>query len=215
MFFTVNLLSLSLTVYSVKKYAKNLPDPFDSKGGVLYDARLMQKVKIPVTIDPVKAAQKRSEYEGFVPLVNLTRLTESLLNKQGEIAVRIECGTDQQGLTVIQGSASCEVSVTCERCGQPMALSLDCNFAYTPVKPGDEAALEVIPERYDVVEKDDHGEINLRQLVEDELILALPLFPMHDEAVCAVSAATMSWGDIGPETEKPNPFAILQELKKK
>ena len=198
-----------------EKNDKKLPEPFDSKGPLLYDARLMQKVKMPVTIDPVKAAQKRSDYEGFVPLVNLTRLTESLLNPQGEVAVRVECGTDQQGLTVIQGSASCEVSVTCERCSESMTVSLDCNFAYTSVKPGDDAALELIPERYDVIEKNEHGEINLRQLVEDELILALPLFPMHDEAVCAVSAALMSFGDIGPEPEKPNPFAVLAELKKK
>lgn len=198
-----------------EKNDKNLSDPFDSKGALLYDARLMQKVKMPVTIDPVKAAQKRSDYEGVMPLVNLTRLTESLLNPQGDVAVRVECGTDQQGLTVIQGKASCEVSVTCERCGEAMAVLLDCDFAYTPVKPDDDAALELIPERYDVIEKNEHGEINLRQLVEDELILALPLFPMHDEAVCAVSPASMSFGDIGPEPEKPNPFAVLAELKKK
>ena len=198
-----------------EKNDKNLSDPFDSKGPLLYDARLMQKVKMPVTIDPVKAAQKRSDYEGIVPLVNLTRLTESLLDTQGEVTVRVECGTDQQGLTVIQGGASCEVSVTCERCGEAMTVSLDCNFAYTPVKPDDDAALELIPERYDVIEKDEHGEINLRQLVEDELILALPLFPMHDEAACTVSTASMSFGDIGPEPEKPNPFAVLAELKKK
>lgn len=197
------------------KNDKNLSVPFDSNGAVLYDARLMQKVKMPITIDPVKAAQKRSDYEGNTPLVDLTRLTESLLNTQGDVAVRIECSTDQQGLTVIQGSAACEVSVTCERCGEAINMSLDCNFAYTPVKAGDNAALELIPERYDVIDKDEHGEINLRQLVEDELILALPLFPMHDEAVCAVSAALMSFGDIGPEPEKPNPFAILAELKKK
>lgn len=175
----------------------------------------MQKVKMPVTIDPVKAAQKRSDYDGYFPLVNLTRLTESLLDSSGEVTVRIECGTDQQGLTVIQGKASCEVSVSCERCGNAMAVALDCDFAYTPVKPDDDAALELIPERYDVIEKDEHGEINLRQLVEDELILALPLFPMHDEAVCTVNPASMSFGDIGPEPEKPNPFAVLAELKKK
>lgn len=175
----------------------------------------MQKVKIPVTIDPVKAAQKRSDYEGIVPLNNLTRLVESLTGDQGDVTVRIECGTDQQGLTVLKGSADCAVSVTCERCGEPMAVTLDCSFAYTPIKAGDDAALELIPERYDVIEKDEHGEINLRQLIEDELILALPLFPAHDDADCTVSVQNMSWGDIGPEPEKPNPFAILQELKKK
>ncbi|CAM3845075.1 23S rRNA accumulation protein YceD [Rheinheimera salexigens] len=209
------MLTITVIVSFSEKNCKNLPEPFDSKGGLLYDARLMQKLKMPVTLDPVKAAQKRSEYEGFYASETLTRLHESLLTSQDQVAVRIECSTDQQGLTVLQGSASCEVSVSCERCGQAMDVSLDCNFAYTPVKLGNEAALDNIPECYDVIERDEHGEINLRQLVEDELILTLPLFPMHDEAACAVDNAAMSFGDIGPETEKPNPFAILQKLKKK
>jgi uncharacterized protein len=209
------MLTITVIVSCSEKNCKNLPEPFDSKGGLLYDARLMQKVKMPVTLDPVKAAQKRSQYEGIYAANTLTRLNESLLSSQEQVTVQIECFIDPQSLAVLQGSASCEVSVSCERCGQAMDVSLDCNFAYTPVKSGDEAALETIPECYDVIERDEHGEINLRQLVEDELILTLPLFPMHDEAVCAVDTAAMSFGDIGPETEKPNPFAILQELKKK
>jgi uncharacterized protein len=175
----------------------------------------MQKLKIPVTLDPVKAAQKRSTFDGILPLQSLIRLTESLVIKQGEVAVRIECATDQQGLAVLQGTASCSVSVCCERCGETMLLALESSFIYTPVKGDDNAALALIPESYDVIVRDEHGEINLRQLVEDELILALPLFPMHDAADCNLSADAMSFGDIGPEPEKPNPFAILQELKKK
>ncbi|KKO44292.1 hypothetical protein WG68_16455 [Arsukibacterium ikkense] len=175
----------------------------------------MQKVKIPVTLDPVKAAQKRSIFDGIVPLQTLTRLTESLVEKQGDVAVRIECGTDEQGLAVLQGEAAVQVVVCCERCGEPMTLALDSRFTYTPVKGDDDAALALIPERYDIIVRDEHGEINLRQLVEDELILALPLFPMHDATDCNISADAMSFGDIGPEPEKPNPFAILQELKKK
>ncbi len=83
----------------------------------------MQKVKIPITLDPVKAALKRSDYDGIIPLNTLTRLAESLLDDQGEVVVQVECGTDQQGLTVLQGSASCKVHVTCERCGGAWLLS--------------------------------------------------------------------------------------------
>merc|ERR1712210_294417 len=101
-------------------------------------------------------------------------------------AVRIECGTDEQGLAVLHGEAACQVAVCCERCGEPMQLVLDSKFVYTPVKGDDDAALALIPERCDVVVRNEHGEINLRQLVEDELILALPLFPMHDAAACHI-----------------------------
>ncbi|MCF4009468.1 23S rRNA accumulation protein YceD [Rheinheimera sp. UJ63] len=175
----------------------------------------MQKLKIPVTLDPVKAAQKRSGYSGIVPLNTLIRLKDGLMAYQDDVTVRIECEIDQQNLTVLNGTAHCQVSVKCERCGEPIPLTLDVSFAYTPVKGDDNAALELIPERYDVVERDEHGEINLRQLIEDELILALPLFPMHDAVDCQVDPDSLSFGDIGPEPEKPNPFAILQELKKK
>jgi len=174
----------------------------------------MQKVKIPVTIDPYRTAQKRSSFDGILQLQNLTRLSEQLSNTDGDVAVVIHCGNDEQGLVYIEGEAHCTVQVRCERCGDDMTLNINSSFAYTPVK-GDDSAQEEIPQRYDVIETDEHGEVNLRQLVEDELILALPLFPMHDEGQCDPNKLQMSWGVIEPEPEKPNPFAILQELKKK
>jgi uncharacterized protein len=174
----------------------------------------MQKVKIPVTIDPYRTAQKRSSFDGILQLQNLTRLSEQLSNTDGDVAVIVHCGNDEQGLVYIEGEAQCTVQVRCERCGDDMTLNINSSFAYTPVK-GDDSAQEEIPQRYDVIETDEHGEVNLRQLVEDELILALPLFPMHDEGQCDPNKLQMSWGEIEPEPEKPNPFAILQELKKK
>lgn len=174
----------------------------------------MQKVKIPVTIDPYRTAQKRSSFDGILQLQNLTRLSEQLSNTDGDVAVIVHCGNDEQGLVYIEGEAQCTVLVRCERCGDEMTLNINSSFAYTPVK-GDDSAQEEIPQRYDVIETDEHGEVNLRQLVEDELILALPLFPMHDEGQCDPNKVQMSWGEIEPEPEKPNPFAILQELKKK
>ena len=174
----------------------------------------MQKVKIPVTIDPYRTAQKRSSFDGILQLQNLTRLSEQLSNTDGDVAVIVHCGNDEQGLVYIEGEAQCTVQVRCERCGDEMTLNINSSFAYTPVK-GDDSAQEEIPQRYDVIETDEHGEVNLLQLVEDELILALPLFPMHDEGQCDPNKLQMSWGEIEPEPEKPNPFAILQELKKK
>lgn len=176
----------------------------------------MQKMKIPITLDPVRVAQKRSSYDGIVPLRDLSRLTEQLQSDAGDVEVVVDCGTDEQGLVFLQGEARAELQVTCQRCGEPMTLPVNCSFAYTPVKEGaDDSDLEDIPERYDVIERNEFGEINLRMLVEDELILALPLFPMHEAGLCNPEQVQMSWGEIEPEPEKPNPFAILQELKKK
>lgn len=113
----------------------------------------MQKVKIPVTIDPYRTAQKRSSFDGILQLQNLTRLSEQLSNTDGDVAVIVHCGNDEQGLVYIEGEAQCTVQVRCERCGDEMTLNINSSFAYTPVK-GDDSAQEEIPQRYDVIETD-------------------------------------------------------------
>ena len=53
--------------------------------------------------------------------------------------------------------------------------------------------------------------LNLRDLVEDEMLLALPLVPRHD--VCP-EAIPMQFGDVEEVEEKANPFASLAILRK-
>jgi uncharacterized protein len=172
----------------------------------------MQKVKIPITLDPNRAAQRRSDYEGVVMLEELSRLEQVVLDEAGEIAVTVRCEFDEQGLVVVRGKVSCKLHVTCQRCNGKLGLDLEQDFAYTPVGLGAES--DNLPESYDVVELDEHGEINLRQLVEDELILCIPIVPMHDEASCSFSDKPQSFGEIEAEESKPNPFEILKQLKK-
>ncbi|MCG7533639.1 23S rRNA accumulation protein YceD [Pseudoalteromonas sp. OOF1S-7] len=172
----------------------------------------MQKVKIPITIDPCKAAQRRASYDGVIALEELSRLQQVVQDQVGEIAVTIRCETDQQGLVVVRGSVQAKVTVLCQRCNDELGLDLEQDFAYSPVGFGAES--EELPECYDVVELDEEGEINLRQIVEDELILAIPIVPKHTEASCSFSDKPVSFGDIEEQESKPNPFEILKQLKK-
>ncbi len=173
----------------------------------------MQKVKIPITLDPSRAAQRQLNYEGIVQFDELSRFEQVVQETQGEIAVNIHCKTDEQGLVVLAGNAKAHVTVECQRCNGDLGLDLEQNFAYTPISAGSE--LDELPDYYDVVEVDEHGEVNVRQLIEDELILAIPIVPMHDEDACRYSEAPTQFGELKPEeTDKPNPFDILKQLKK-
>ncbi|MCF2861362.1 23S rRNA accumulation protein YceD [Pseudoalteromonas sp. Cnat2-41] len=172
----------------------------------------MQKVKIPVTLDPGRAATRKLEYDGVIRFEELSRFEQVVLDSSGEIAVHVHCKHDEQGLTVLSGSIKTTVTLTCQRCNEEFRLDLDQHFAYTPVGIGAESG--DLPDYYDVVELDENGEVNLRKLVEDELILAIPIVPMHDEASCRYSEEAKSFGEIEAEDEKPNPFEILKQLKK-
>jgi uncharacterized protein len=71
-----------------------------------------------------------------------------------------------------------------------------------------------LPEAYEPAEVNEFGEIDLTQLIEDELILALPQIPMHDDDECFMHSSDMSVGVIPEAEERPNPFAVLKSLKK-
>lgn len=177
----------------------------------------MQKLKIPVTLDVKKAATHGTRYEGYVVLKTLKRLTEGLTSDEGDVDVILQTGIDEQGLAFLKGEVSTSVSTICQRCNEQMNIDLRADFAYTPVREGYEEDEEnPLPEYYDTVEFNEFGEVALRELVEDELILALPIIPKHDPSECSVSDQDMSFGSIDEEIveEKPNPFAVLQQLKR-
>ncbi|MDD6177364.1 MAG: YceD family protein [Succinivibrionaceae bacterium] len=115
-----------------------------------------------------------------------------------------------QGLTAIEGRACTAVKCVCERCGESVVEDLAVDFKYTP----DQKKVEAlgINVEYDFVEVDEFGEIDLVTLVEDELILSLPIVPKHD--VCPNFKGEWVSGEIEEDT-KANPFAVLNELKSK
>ena len=175
----------------------------------------MQKLKIPVTLDVRKAATHDTQYEGYMMLKTLKRLTDGLTSDEGDVDVQLQTGIDEQGLAFLKGQAQVTISTVCQRCNENMTIDLQSDFAYSPVKVGFEEDEEnPFPEHYEAVEINEFGEVALRELIEDELILSLPLIPKHDGQQCV--AQDLSFGEIEEEIveEKPNPFAVLQQLKR-
>ncbi|QGM81427.1 23S rRNA accumulation protein YceD [Otariodibacter oris] len=173
----------------------------------------MQKVKLPLTIDPYKDAQRRMDYDGYVTRSLFSRLGESVSSVLSDAQVTLSLYVDPQRLTVIKGTATVDVELDCQRCGNPFTQTLDCSFCFSPVSNMDQA--DNLPEIYDPIEVDSFGEISLLDMIEDEFILALPLVPMHDSEHCEVSVAEQVFGALPEElATKPNPFAVLANLKK-
>ncbi len=173
----------------------------------------MQKVKLPIKIDPVRCAAKRLDYEGIVEPAQMPRLAELTAGILSDIEARLSFGIDAQGLTIMQGNAHTQVKLECQRCNDLFEHHCDAEFIYTPLLK--KTVVEELPEAYEAIEPDEHGEVDLHQLLEDELILNLPIVPMHPEGACPREGMQMSWGKIEPADERPNPFAVLDSLKRK
>lgn len=174
----------------------------------------MQKVKIPRTVDPAKAAQKRLDFDGIIQVNLFKRLEESVAGVKRDAEVSLSFEIDEQQLVVISGKANIEVDLECQRCNEVFAHECEVEFAYTPYlgRKSEEDA----PDEYDLVDLNEFGEVDLVQLVEDEFILSLPQVAMHDEADCSVDSDNLVFGELPEEVleEKPNPFDVLKSLKK-
>lgn len=88
----------------------------------------MQKVKLPLTVDPVKDAQRRLDYDGYYAINQLTRLNESVSKVLSDAQVRLSFFIDPQKLVVMKGQASVEVELICQRCEKPFVQMIDCTF---------------------------------------------------------------------------------------
>jgi len=170
----------------------------------------MQNLKLPITIDPNRSAQRRLMCEGFFELSGMNRLLDACNAGVGQVQVGAKFHVDELGLTVMSAKASASVTLTCQRCNELFEQDLEANFTFSPVK-NEEAEAE-LPSYYDAIELDENGEVNLRELVEEELILMIPLIPRHELEDCKASADSV-WGELPEELEKPNPFDVLKQLK--
>lgn len=186
---------------------------FDLPGGPTYHTRPMsQDWSTRRDIDLL--ADERVCLDFVIPLAELPRVRPQLAQPDGRASGRV-CFEPVQGTPVAELSVSARVSLTCQRCLAPVDYQLDCEGRVAMVADGTEAerapaGLETIlaPER----------RISVRELVEEELLLALPIVPLHNDAGCALQALQPS--GVAPEKpagaeERQRPFEQLGELLKR
>lgn len=156
---------------------------------------------------------------GRWPGVGLARLAELHTPPQDGGLADVDWQVQGQRLPVAGGEAelwlvlqaNTRVWLTCQRCLQPLAESLDVDRRIRFVRG--EAAAEAL----DAEIEDDvlalSKALDLRELVEDELLLALPIVPRHD--VCPQRLPLLADSAPAPADvpERPHPFAALQRLK--
>jgi uncharacterized protein len=170
----------------------------------------MKNLKLPITIDPFKSAQRTLVCDGYFELSEFDRLCAATEKCSGQMNVKIQFKIDEQGLNVVSGSGSTIVGLTCQRCNELFEQKLSIDFQLSPVKKAEQA--DELPSYYDAIELDENGEVNLRELVESELLLAIPLIPKHELDDCQ-APANSTWGKLPEELDKPNPFDVLKKLK--
>jgi uncharacterized protein len=166
--------------------------------------------QLPDTIKPQSFIDTGGQLSGFSKLAKMERLSAMLAGNDGTVEARLEFGKDYQGIRFIKGTLKTELLLTCQRCLE--TVSYPVHVALSLALLGTEDQATGLPDEYDPLVLDSQS-LSLTTLIEDELILALPIVAMHPESECANRMAVHA--DDEEVAGKPNPFAALAQLKGK
>lgn len=186
------------------------------------------------SVEPFALATQGRTIEGKIPLSELKRLgtlvrSSKSADDEGNDAGSAVKGSadftlcfdiDESGAPRVEGGVSAMLRLQCQRCMEDMDYPVRVKVLLGIV-PSREAAAN-LPDSYDplVVSGD---EITITSILEDELILALPIVAMHETESCSQDKVSgKESGDFDQEAKqgdlstqkRENPFAVLAQLKK-
>lgn len=168
--------------------------------------------RLPHQIDPIAFADKQRTLQGQIPLTKLSRLADLLLEDNGQ--VEIDLAFNKNGrLAIVQGHIKANLMLECRTCLEALTLPLDVEVNLAVVHSLEQ--VERLSGEYEPLMLEEE-KIFLHELVEDELLLALPDFPRHEHE-CQPYQQTIE--AIKPALSTPqqsvsnNPFSVLAKLK--
>ena len=172
--------------------------------------------RLPEFIDPWRFAEIGKEVSGHAELSKLPRLAEILVDQKGEAEFELMFRRGEKQRIHINGYVRAALSLECQRCLEPVRIPVATEVEVVVVGGFEEA--ELLPDEYEPLMAGDKR-IRLYEVVEDELLLALPQVPMHPEGECKAASQNIGWSpaevDEDQGQKKPNPFAALADLKRK
>lgn len=160
-------------------------------------------------IDNIAYAKKNERLSGELLFVQCPRLAEMLKDaaghQQNHIQYTLQGKTDVTGRHFLHLSIVCQLMTQCQRCLEDMPLQFQLDYDYlivdnvndtegTELDSDDAVDLQAASKTMDVV-----------QLIEDEVLIAMPIAPTHEGNCGALKTQS---------GEKPNPFAVLKGLVK-
>jgi uncharacterized protein len=159
----------------------------------------------PPVIDALEFARKGLAIHDTIALSQFSRLSDALAPSDGKLNYALQGRVDAEGRPRLRLQMQGKVPLTCQRCMEPLEFAVDVDTDFILVVDED-----MIPSTEEDDEMDDYlvagPQMRVAELLEEELLLALPFAPKHEDE-CADKAG------LKMQTEKQSPFAVLKGLK--
>jgi uncharacterized protein len=163
---------------------------------------------LPPVLDAWRMVAASRYFEGELPLAAFKRLKDSLTDSEGVCRYRIEFGRGELDLPFVEIRADAHLPMLCQRSLERYLQPV--NVLQRLGLITEEAQEAALPEGTEPLLLPANAELRPIDLIEDELILALPVVPIDPES----TELEAQWPE-DADDDKPNPFAALAALKER
>lgn len=176
----------------------------------------MENQSAPTRLDIKALALSGQEIVGRDHLSNFARLMPDLRGQSPDVALtwtargEMRLGASGEQEPWLHLALNTALPLVCQRCMGPVDVPVSSSRVFRFVANEDEALTqdEECEEDLLVISR----EFNLQELIEDELVMEVPLIPKHEVCPVPVKLEAADAEFDAPETTKPNPFAALSGL---
>jgi uncharacterized protein len=169
---------------------------------------------IPAYVDTRKIFLAQEHISGILSLQRLPRFCQSLSNNDGLVHIELNFTLSRTKQRLISGKLKAEVNVFCQRCLKPLGIELTDDIKLALVR--DEEAAKGLEAELDpwIFEG---FKMDPAELIEEQLILCMPLVSYHHSGDCInsrnyVSGASAAESHTDARASE-SPFAVLKSLK--
>lgn len=170
--------------------------------------------RLPVRFDPCQFVSNEASLNGELPVEQFERLSDVLATTAGSVAVALKFHQIGNWRNCVSGDCDAKVIVICQRCLGECEYSISSKIRLGFVDK--ESSVEKLPDDIEPFLLNDEKMVYLVDLLEDDLLLQMPLAPMHTNQNDCDPEMTTRYQvseEEKPETPKQkNPFAVLKEL---
>lgn len=170
--------------------------------------------RLPIEVNPFRMIEQRRSLTGMLSLQQLPRLCVlAAESTDSEFKIEMIFTHSASGLPLIAGSVKGQLWLNCQRCLEPVSVNIDAQI--NVVLTASQVDREPEEEGYELYIVDNER-IFVRDFIEDEILLALPVVPRHEACQPVKPLFEGSPDELKDSAaeEKANPFAALKDWKK-
>jgi uncharacterized protein len=159
----------------------------------------------PPIVDPARFAREESHLTGTLTLAQLPRLADVLFDPAGSVSYEVEGYTTGNGEPALHIALVADLALRCQRCLERLPLHLDvgrdlvlvANASAVDSGDDEDDDIDTIPRV---------AALDLLELIEEEMVLSLPMAPRHPDDGCTAQPMVSEVG------KSASPFSALAGL---